>query len=279
MQRNQHRKDVERLPLSECREGWKVFVPTDQDPVLRGSVELLRIKPLARGGLQVKYRRPGFRTPGKVLKTDVLGPVIVERESDASRAARQDMAVHQGVRYVSATPLLSAEEALSQALRAVERRVIRMGMDIPLLDQQALAALFVDPVAHRKDARVLARLAKAGETVSTVIDSTTECIRTAGVDEVVVTGPVGETYAIPLSVFLSRHDGPTPTTADQEYVAHGIVHAVRWTHGPARIVASWGGETPIEDGDMLCSIDPAVPGNLYRIERSVFERSCRPIEA
>lgn len=142
--------------------------------------------------------------------------------------------------------------------------------------QDELRELFLGPVAHRKTATVLARLAIPGETVVTTVGGRIECQRRAEAGDVVVTGPSGELYAIPAAVFLGRHEGPPLDGEDREHVATGLVHAVPWTRGPAALDVSWAGGVVIEDGDMLCALDPEGLTGLYRIERGAFALSFRP---
>ena len=139
--------------------------------------------------------------------------------------------------------------------------------------QTDIASFFHYPKQYRKTGHVACRLAEAGEQIVTILDGEIETTNVAQEGDLVVRGPKGEEYILTESKFSSRYSGPAPTGLFQTYEATGTTFAVQWPHGPTRFTASWGETMIINHGDYLCSPTEVPSGDIYRIEREVFEQT------
>jgi hypothetical protein len=93
----------------------------------------------------------------------------------------------------------------------------------------------------------------------------------------VATGAKGERWIIPAAKFpkLYTEAVGTPGFFDPKGKVKGVV----WTGESTTFVAPWGEEMIIEEGDMLVTseADDFDPTKLYRIEKSAFEATYRPV--
>ena len=141
------------------------------------------------------------------------------------------------------------------------------------MNQEELSKHFINPEKYNKFGSVLARLAKEGEIINTVIDGVVETKNKAKKTDVIITGPENEEYIIDFNKFNARYIGPNLSYKNRVYSAVGHCYAVKWTGESTSFVASWGEKMIINDGDWLCSPTKIPDGDLYRIEKNVFNKT------
>lgn len=75
------RVETIRCPIFNCEENDKICVWIDKPvKVTLRNAELVKIKPIAKGWYQIKYRNHGWNgKPGTIQKVDLPGSIIVER--------------------------------------------------------------------------------------------------------------------------------------------------------------------------------------------------------
>ena len=68
---------IDKLPLSQCQPGDRIYIKyKPYTGGFWGNVDLVKIKSLTKGDVQIKYRNC---TNGKIHKCNLLGSTIVER--------------------------------------------------------------------------------------------------------------------------------------------------------------------------------------------------------
>lgn len=123
---------------------------------------------------------------------------------------------------------------------------------------------------------VLARLAKKGETVRTVINGVQETTNTAREGDVVVKNPTGELYIVSVQKFTQRYK-PIKALTDKfsKAKALGVCYAFQYRGESFKFEAPWGESMLIEDGDFLAQSEKGNYDDIYRIEKEAFKRTYR----
>lgn len=130
---------------------------------------------------------------------------------------------------------------------------------------------------YKKFGAVMARLAKTGEEIITVIDGIVETKNTAKENDVVVKGLKGEEYLIGHDKFKTRYTVNTPVTDTfAAYEPNGTCIAYEYTGASFVFRAPWDEDMIVNDGDFLATIDKSVP-EVYRIERDAFFKTYKKV--
>lgn len=144
-------------------------------------------------------------------------------------------------------------------------------------DQKSMIDIFKKNVHltnfYKKVGTVMARLAKVGEEITTVIDGKIETKHTAKENDVVIKDLENEEYIIshenfndlyavnkPVSDVFNSYE-PKFTCIAYEYQGESIV-----------FTAPWNEDMFVHNGDFLITTDETIP-EVYRIERAVFFKS------
>lgn len=141
-------------------------------------------------------------------------------------------------------------------------------------DQQSMIDLFKKnthlTALYKKFGAVMARLAKVGEKIVTVIDGKVETQNTAKENDVIVKGLKGEEYIIGHEKFKARYAVINPVTDTfTSYEPNGTCIAYEYEGESIVFTAPWNEDMILNKGDFLATTDETVP-EVYRIERSAF---------
>lgn len=140
---------------------------------------------------------------------------------------------------------------------------------------EIIAVLASAPV-FKKQGRVEARPATAGEQITTILASgSKETANTANEGDWIITNPSGEQYIISQEKFLDRYEA---TSKDDVYQAKGYCRAIPNPFGkPIEIMASWGEP---QTGDEHCMIADTcdengenMGGEPYLIDANAFAKT------
>ena len=125
-------------------------------------------------------------------------------------------------------------------------------MTFTKVDRKApeIMSVLAEAPVFKKQGRVQARPAVAGEKIATILGSgKQETVNTANEGDQVVTNPSGEQYIISGKKFFNRYE---PTSEAGVYAAKGYCRAIRNPFGESiEIMASWG---EAQTGDENCMI-------------------------
>lgn len=136
---------------------------------------------------------------------------------------------------------------------------------------------------YKKSGTFKARNGKPGEHVVTEIDGEKETEKTVKDGEVVIKGPKGEMYVVSTKKFNDRYEVDKELTDEfQDYKAKGLIYAYEYKGPTFKFRASWDEDMLCKEGDFLaCPVtDPeeAIAGEVYRIERGVFDDTYKPAD-
>ncbi|QDJ96388.1 hypothetical protein Xoosp13_202 [Xanthomonas phage Xoo-sp13] len=140
-----------------------------------------------------------------------------------------------------------------------------------------------DTTVFKKTGTFDARKGKAGELIVTTIDGEDETKKTVKDGEIVVKGPKGEMYVISETKFRERYEvDEDPTDSYKKYKTKGLIRAYEYKGNTIKFMASWDEEMLCKSGDYLATPisskdDDSVP-EVYRIERSVFDETYKPLK-
>ncbi|MFA6604036.1 MAG: PGDYG domain-containing protein [Patescibacteria group bacterium] len=151
-----------------------------------------------------------------------------------------------------------------------------------LIDRKSpeiLSALASAPV-YKKQGRVRARPAVAGEEITTVLESgVKETENKAGPGDWIVTNPSGEQYVISEKKFLGRYEA---TDEPGAYSAKGYCRAIPNPFGkPIEILASWGSPQTGDERCLIadtCDASGKTDGEPYLIDADAFAKTYRRVE-
>lgn len=130
---------------------------------------------------------------------------------------------------------------------------------------------------YKKFGSVMARLAKAGEEIVTLIDGKVETKNTAKENDVIVKGLKGEEYIIGHEKFKARYTvNKAVTDTFTAYEPNGTCIAYEYTGDSFVFKAPWDEDMIVNRGDFLATIDKSVP-EVYRIERDAFFRTYKKV--
>jgi hypothetical protein len=144
---------------------------------------------------------------------------------------------------------------------------------------EILVALATAPV-FKKQGQVIARLAIAGESLTTTLASgKKETENKANEGDWIVTNPSGEEYIISGAKFTARYE---PTSTGGVYAAKGSCRAIVNPFGePIEIMASWGSPQTGGDDCMIADVCDADGSNLsgepYLIDASAFAETYKEV--
>lgn len=146
--------------------------------------------------------------------------------------------------------------------------------DVTPNDQKSMIDLFKKNVhltnLYKKVGSVMARLAKVGEEIVTVIDGKVETKNTAKENDVVIKGLKGEEYIIGQEKFKARYTVNKPVSAEfSTYEPNGTCIAYEYQGENMVFMAPWNEEMIVHNGDFLATTDAFIP-EVYRIERDAF---------
>lgn len=144
--------------------------------------------------------------------------------------------------------------------------------------QMFATALANGKVKHfKKYGTVLARPAKDGERVITVINGVKETENVAKSGDYVVQNPGGEQYIISADKLNSRYKkatgGKSPWRA---YTAKGECWGFKYNGTQFTFKAPWGEDMLVQKGDMIVSTNPKGGDDIYRIEKKAFAATYKP---
>lgn len=130
--------------------------------------------------------------------------------------------------------------------------------------------------AYKKQGQFEARLGQIGELIETVIDGEKETQKVVEAHEVVIRGPLGECYVVPMSKFLQRYEVDLPLNDFfQFYTTKGLIQAYCYLGHSFYFMASWGELMLCKEGDYLaCPVTDVLSSEcseVYRIERKAFD--------
>lgn len=143
---------------------------------------------------------------------------------------------------------------------------------------EILKALAIAPV-FKKQGRVTARLATAGEEITTTLkDGSKETVNKAAEGDWIVTNPSGEQYIISGKKFLSRYEA---TSEPNVYSAKGYCRAIKNPFIiPITIWASWGAPQNGNEHCMIadtCDAKGKADGEPYLIDADAFADTYKQI--
>lgn len=130
---------------------------------------------------------------------------------------------------------------------------------------------------YKKFGTVMARLAKVGEEIVTLIDGKVETKNTAKENDVIVKGLKDEEYIIGHDKFKLRYSVDKPVTDTfTAYEPNGTCIAYEYTGASFLFKAPWDEDMIVNHGDFLATIDESVP-EVYRIERNAFFKTYKKV--
>lgn len=144
-------------------------------------------------------------------------------------------------------------------------------------NQETMIELFKNNISqsalYKKFGAVMARLAKAGEEVLTIIEGQLETKNTAKENDVVVKGLKGEEYIIRHDKFKARYTVNTPVTdIFTSYEPNATCIAFQYTGESLLFTAPWNEDMIVNSGDFLATLDEQV-SEVYRIEKDAFYKT------
>lgn len=123
---------------------------------------------------------------------------------------------------------------------------------------------------YKKVGAVMARLAKIGEEIVTVIDGKVETKNTAKENDVIIKGLKGEEYIIGHEKFKARYTVNNLVSSEfSSYEPNGTCIAYEYQGESMVFTAPWNEDMIVHNGDFLATTDSTVP-EVYRIERDAF---------
>lgn len=132
---------------------------------------------------------------------------------------------------------------------------------------------------YKKFGEVSVEISKSVQTVITSIDGEQETENVARVGDAILTGPKGERYVLSYDkltsryTFVSKHADGTET-----WKPTGFCYAVPYAGETFSFDAPWGEPMICNDGDYIASTKTDGT-DVYRIERGVFERTYKNMDA
>jgi hypothetical protein len=145
--------------------------------------------------------------------------------------------------------------------------------------EEALLFILKDSPIYRKHVRVLARRAKEGEIIETILrNGHKESENRAKAGDWVITNPLGERYTISDATFQKRYEA---TAKDGIYRPRGWVRALKNPFAQAIFLrVSWG---ELQHGDSTCMIAVScnsqgeIESNPYLIDKHAFCKTYRKV--
>uniref|UniRef100_A0A6T1GLY1 Uncharacterized protein n=1 Tax=Alexandrium monilatum TaxID=311494 RepID=A0A6T1GLY1_9DINO len=146
---------------------------------------------------------------------------------------------------------------------------------------------------YQKVTPMHARLAVEDGVLETVINGKVETTKTYKAGDYILLGTEGEKYVLGADKFGERYDLATVEDAgDADLSSQGYkvyrptgrvwaaqldADAVQAAFPAGKFIAAWGSEMVVEAGDYIATPYPAA-GEIYRVEKSAFANTYKPVE-
>lgn len=200
-----------------------------------------------------------------------------ELDSDYCRKVKLGAGEYVNVEKVGIVKLSEKlkEEAEARRVKSQDTMIGEMNKKLAAHDENVKL--------YKKSGTFKARNGKSGEHVVTEIDGEKETEKTVKDGEVVIKGPKGEMYVVSTKKFNDRYEVDKELTDEfQDYKAKGLIYAYEYKGPTFKFRASWDEDMLCKEGDFLaCPVtDPeeAIAGEVYRIERGVFDETYKPAD-
>jgi hypothetical protein len=183
-----------------------------------------------------------------------------------------------GERIVSGVegPIITKDELKDEGTKGESSMETERGqfLQVDRKSPEILEAIADAPI-FKKQGRVEARLATAGEEIVTVLEGgAKETVNKANEGDWIVTNPSGEQYIISAAKFLGRYE---ETDQAGTYSAKGYCRAILNPFGkPIEIMASWGSPQTGNERCMIadtCDASGKVDGEPYLIDADAFDKT------